>query len=355
MNDAVLTARVTVPGRLHVDLSVGAGCTAIVGASGAGKSTLLHVVAGLLDAPGATVRFGDRTWQDDRTAVPPERRGIGLQFQDSRLFPHLTVRGNLDYPRRHGTGRAAELPDPLDCARALGLDGLLDRPATALSGGETRRVALARALAAARTLLLLDEPLGGLDQGTRERILPWLRRCLAQARVPCLLVTHSLAEAAFLARDVIVLDEGGVVAHGDPMTVLPMRAAVSSLRDEDTENLLPGRVGRDGRSVQVGGVHFSVAAHDLPAGADVILRLAAGDVLIGLSRHGDLSARNMVDGIVAALHPVPDGVLAAVDLGADVVVLVSLTEGAVDALGLKPGRAVVLYVKTTALRLSTAV
>jgi molybdate transport system ATP-binding protein len=305
---ALLSVAVSVPGRLDVDLSLRERCTALVGASGAGKSTLLHVVSGLLRAPGARVHLAGRALDDADVHVRPEARGIGLQFQEARLFPHMTVRENLAFPARHG-GRTGT-PDPDACARALGIESLMDRRASDLSGGEARRVALARALAAARDLLLLDEPMGGLDEATRERVLPWLHGMLATTRVPTLLVTHRMSEATFLAGEVVALEGGRVVEQGPPLDVLPHFTTVSSRREEDAENLLAGTVGEDGASVHVDGVTLKVASHGLPSGAPVAVRLRAGDIIVGLSRHDDL--------------------------------------------WLSVGRDVVLYVKTTALTLSTA-
>ncbi len=346
-----LEVRAVVPGRLDVDLALGAGCTAVVGPSGAGKSTLLGVIAGLVHEARARVVLRGRTLDDEHgTRVPTADRGLGLQFQEARLFPHLSVRGNLAFPSRHG-GRSGT-PDPVACAAALGIADLLDRPAAELSGGEARRVALARALAAGSELLLLDEPLGGLDDGARERILPWLHRLLRAHPVPTLMVTHRMSEALYLADDAVVIEDGRVVAQGQPFDVLPARASVSSQREQETENLLAGVVGPDGCSVRVGSASLTVAAHDLPVGASVAVGLRAGDIVVGLSRHDDLSARNVLDGRIVALHPVADGLLARVDVGTTL--LVSLTRHAADELGLAVGRDVVLYLKTTALRVSPA-
>ncbi|MED5330080.1 MAG: ATP-binding cassette domain-containing protein [Planctomycetota bacterium] len=356
MSENILNVQAEIPGRLNVHLSLGEGCTAILGQSGAGKTTLLHLLAGLLPQGDVTISHRGEIWQDNKRTLPPEQRGVGLQFQESRLFPHLTVRENLDYPRRHGQricppGEAWPL-SPADCAEALGISHLLDRPADALSGGEERRVALARALAAAGQVLLLDEPLGGLDDTTRDSILPWLYAMLRVSPVPILLVTHSLSEAMLLAQRVVVLDGGRVTADGSPEEILPGSLAVSSLREEDAENLLLGTVEEDGRSVRSENLALSVAAHDLLPGTSVSLRLKAADVLVGLSRHDDLSAQNVLDGTVTAIHEVPDGVLASVDAGAPL--LVSLTHQAVEDLDLAPGRAVVLYIKTTAVRVSAS-
>ncbi len=352
-----LELRVRVAGRLDVDLFLGPGCTAIVGPSGAGKSTLLAALTGLIDVDEARITVAGRTL-DDRTPdsraagvnLPPEARGIGLAFQEARLFPHLTVRRNLRFPVERG-GRTGT-PDVDACAAALGITALLDRPADQLSGGEARRVALARALAAATDLLLLDEPLGSLDEGTRERILPWLHGLIRNSRVPTLIVTHRMSEAALLADHVVVIEGGKVVEQGAPLDVLPHRATVSSLRDEEAENLLAGTAGDDGHSVHIGSAVLSVAAHDLRPGEPVTVRLAAGEVIVGLSRHDDLSACNALDGKIVAIHEVDDGRLAVVDVG--VMLFVSLTADAVAGLGLEPGREVVLYIKTTALRIATA-
>jgi molybdate transport system ATP-binding protein len=179
------------------------GITALTGPSGAGKSTVLHVVAGLVRAEGQ-VRFGDEVLAGPGIFVPPHRRRFGVVFQDHRLFPHLTVRGNLLYgaPDDTGLARVVDL---------LGIDALLSRRPRDLSGGETQRVALGRALLSQPRMLLLDEPLAALDAARKAEVMPYLRAVCEGAGVPILYVSHSTDEIAALAGQVLRMEAGRLV------------------------------------------------------------------------------------------------------------------------------------------------
>jgi molybdate transport system ATP-binding protein len=195
--------------------------TGLFGASGAGKTSLINMIAGLLRPDRGSIAIDDETL-DDTTAnlhVPPHRRRIGYVFQDARLFPHLDVRQNLDYGRR--MNRLAE--DPAQRARVadlLEIGGLLDRRPGKLSGGERQRVALGRALLSKPRLLLLDEPLGSLDEGRKVEILPYLVRLRDEAGIPMVYVSHDAAELRQLATQIVMLRGGRVTALGG-VKVLP--------------------------------------------------------------------------------------------------------------------------------------
>ena len=192
---------------LDVRLALGVEVVALVGASGAGKTTLLRALAGLERLEGG-VRLGAETWQDARRFVPTHRRGVGFVAQNDALFPHLTVAENLAFgARRAGEGGSQAVEAA--CA-LLDLAPLMNRTTQKLSGGERRRVALARALASRPRLLLLDEPLSGLDPESKAALLPALRSALAAVGAPVLLVTHDPAEAEALATRRLVMRAGRV-------------------------------------------------------------------------------------------------------------------------------------------------
>ena len=177
------------------------GITALSGPSGSGKTTLLRCIAGLEHRVRGTVSFAGEDW----TSLPSQRRGAGFVFQDARLFSHLTVFGNLNYGarRRGATGDAvAAVIDALD------LRGLLHRRPNTLSGGETRRVALGRALASAPRILLLDEPLAGLDQARKAELLPYIAHAVAAFGVPAIYVAHSSSELAYIADRTLGIADG---------------------------------------------------------------------------------------------------------------------------------------------------
>ena len=197
--------------------------TGLFGASGAGKTSLISMIAGLLQPDRGVITL-DGEILDDTAAgvhVPSHRRRIGYVFQDARLFPHLDVRQNLDYGRR--MNRVTE--DPAQRRRVtdlLDIGGMLDRRPGQLSGGERQRVALGRALLSKPRLLLLDEPLGSLDEGRKVEILPYLVR-LRDEGIPMVYVSHDAAELRQLATRIVMLRNGRITALGG-VTVLPAGA-----------------------------------------------------------------------------------------------------------------------------------
>jgi molybdate transport system ATP-binding protein len=196
--------------RLDVDLTLPAGMTGLLGPSGAGKTRTLDVVAGLLAPVTGLVAIDDEVLTDTArgVAVPPHRRRIGYVFQDSRLFPHLTVRQNLEYGRWLARRRQDGSVTFDGLVSLLALGPLLGRHPARLSGGEQRRVALGRALLSSPRLLLLDEPLGSLDAGKRQEVLPYLDTLIAELRLPMIYVTHDAREIEGRASAVVRIEEG---------------------------------------------------------------------------------------------------------------------------------------------------
>ncbi|MDB5619730.1 molybdenum ABC transporter ATP-binding protein [Tardiphaga sp.] len=189
--------------------------TGLFGTSGAGKTSLVSMIAGLVRPDRGHIAINGDTLYDGAAGldVPPHRRRIGYVFQDARLFPHLNVAQNLDYGRR--MNRLAQ--DPAQEARInklLDIGDLLDRRPGDLSGGERQRVALGRALLSRPRLLLLDEPLGALDEERKAEILPYLVRLRDEADIPMVYVSHDADEMRQLASDVVMLKRGRVAAFG---------------------------------------------------------------------------------------------------------------------------------------------
>jgi molybdate transport system ATP-binding protein len=189
--------------------------TGLFGASGAGKTSLINMIAGLLRPDHGVIALDDDILDETEKGVhvPPHRRRIGYVFQDARLFPHLSIDENLDYGRR--MNRLAD--DPAQKKRVtdlLDIGHLLDRRPGKLSGGERQRVALGRALLSKPRLLLLDEPLGSLDEGRKVEILPYLVRLRDEANVPMVYVSHDAAEMRQLATQIVMLRNGRVTALG---------------------------------------------------------------------------------------------------------------------------------------------
>jgi molybdate transport system ATP-binding protein len=204
-------------GALHlaVQFQAAGGATALFGPSGAGKTSLVNMIAGLLKPDRGSITLDDTILFEAAKAInlPPYRRRIGYVFQEGRLFPHLSVRQNLDYGRRL-SGRPRNATEFERIASLLGITHLLHRRPRMLSGGERQRVAIGRALLMQPRLLLLDEPLASLDAGHKGEILPYLVRLRDQAAIPMVYVSHIAAEVHQIATTVVRLDDGHVVAAG---------------------------------------------------------------------------------------------------------------------------------------------
>lgn len=211
---------------LRVDAVLEGRVTAIFGASGAGKTSLLEVIVGLRRQREGTVRIDDRVLADANAGLflPPERRAIGYVPQDGALFPHLSVRKNLLYGVRAREGETRELTVE-HVTDVLEIGALLDRAVATLSGGEKQRVALGRALLTAPRLLLLDEPLAGLDAPLRERLMPYLARIRDEFKRPMIYISHSPDEVVGLCDDVVVLERGQIVKRGTPSDLFTISAA----------------------------------------------------------------------------------------------------------------------------------
>lgn len=327
------------------------GVTGLFGPSGSGKSTLLRVIAGLERHASGRVVMGSEVWQDRGSHLPAERRGVGYVFQDTRLFPHLTVRGNLDYALRRARGLGG--PGMEEVVTALDLAPLLMRRPAALSGGEKQRVAVGRALLTAPKLLLLDEPLAALDEARKGEILPYLERLRDQSRVPMLYVSHSIGEIARLAQNMVVLRDGRVLRAGAAVDVLSDPDAVPMVGPREAGALIEARIiahhedGLTELSVSAGRLWLPrIEAHP-----DEVLRMRipAQDVILARNRPECLSALNILPVTVTEVR-IGEGPGAIVQLQAGTDrILARLTRRSVDALGLRPGVAAYAVIKSVAL------
>ncbi len=206
--------------------------TSLFGPSGSGKSTLLEFIAGLRRPAEARICFGGKVLIDTRREIdiPPQRRQVGLVFQDHLLFPHLTVRGNLEFgQRRQRPQRRIEWERVIE---VLELKPLLDRRPKGLSGGERQRVALGRALLSEPDLLLLDEPLSGLDESLGDRIMTYIARVIEEWRIPSLIVSHQKSVVLRLCDWVVILEQGKVTGQGRPRELLTASQAADCAASE---------------------------------------------------------------------------------------------------------------------------
>ena len=329
------------------------GITAIFGPSGSGKTTLLNCIAGLATPDEGEVRVLGQTLYSStlRRNVPPERRRFGYVYQDSTLFPHMSVGENIRYgydltPREH---RRIE---PMQLVELFELTHLLDRGTAGLSGGEAQRVALARALATSPRLLLLDEPLASLDARFRGLILRYLKRVWQELRTPMLYVSHSVSEVMALAESVLVMRDGRRVDQGRPVNALAQSGAVAFEGGSSIENVLDAEVIRRGPELGVatlglGRVEMAAADVGAEPGETVSLFIRAGDIIIALEKPRRISARNLLTATIREVHRVGPRVLVFVDVGDRL--MVEVTHAAAEDLSLRVGQEVFLIVKSNSI------
>jgi molybdate transport system ATP-binding protein len=335
--------------------------TALFGPSGSGKTSLVNIIAGLIRPEEGRIAVDGRTLVDTALGkfVPKHRRRIGYVFQDARLFPHMTVRQNLAYGRFFAP-RSERYSDEKMVVDLLGIGGLLERRPDGLSGGEKQRVAIGRALIASPRLILMDEPLASLDEPRKAEILPYIGRLRDETKVPIVYVSHSVAEVAQLATDVVLLVAGAVAASGPAAEVLQRLDLLPDDEIGEGGALLDMTVDRHdekfGMSVLVSAAgEIRVPKIDARPGARVRLRIRARDVMVATEAPRGLSALNVLAGRIAGLK---SGSGALVDVKIDcngMPVLARLTRQSTHALGLRLGQEVYAVVKTVSFdRANTA-
>jgi molybdate transport system ATP-binding protein len=343
---------------LDVDLTIpGRGVTALFGHSGSGKTTLLRCIAGLERAPGGHISVAGEVWQDGDHFTPTYKRPLGYVFQEASLFPHLSVKNNLEYGRKRvdaSHGHKVSLDQAIDL---LGIGHLLDRKPDRLSGGERQRVAIARALALSPRILLMDEPLAALDLARKQEILPYLERLHDELAIPILYVSHSPDEVARLADHIVAMEGGRAVAQG-PLVETLARLDLPIHLGEDAGVVLDAVVAERDAQWQLAratfadnpeaGVWVRDSGHE--AGHHVRVRILARDVSLAVTRHSGTSIQNILPGVVETLaddtHPAL--ALVRVNVGG-VKVVARLTRRSAHDLGLTPGQIVYAQIKAVAL------
>lgn len=337
---------------LNVTLKLPAGITIVFGPSGAGKTTLLECIAGLIEPNRGTISVVGRVLFDrnENVNIRPQNRRIGYVFQDLALFPHLSVRKNVEYGL---SGLSAdERKERVEKILAsFRIAHLHSRKPAQISGGERQRVALARALVTDPPALLLDEPLAGLDAATKSKIMDDLRAWNAARRIPILYVTHSREEVFALGERMVVLENGRVSAQGVPHEVMstPRQETIAEL--SGFENILEATVtaahaDRGTMSCHISGTTVELETPLVRAAVRSNLRIGirAGDILLAVNKPVGLSARNILLGELISLEKRDVIVMAKVDCGVEMTV--QLTLAARDYLQLKTGLDVWLIVKT---------
>lgn len=285
-------------GNLTLDISTevpGQGITAIFGLSGAGKTSLINAVSGLTRPNSGQIILNDRILFDcsRKIYLPAEKRRIGYVFQDARLFPHYSTRGNLQYGMRDSMKGQFN-----DIVELLGIGHLLKRFSSTLSGGEKQRVAIGRALLTGPELLLMDEPLASLDVPRKRELIPYLERLSKDVNIPILYVTHSMEEILRLAEQVIVLNSGKVIASGELESVWSSDAMIPWLQQEEQSSVINVTLLRHHQHYSMSGLALGehclwVNKIDAAPGQRLRIKINAADVSLVLEPPIQSSIRNI--------------------------------------------------------------
>jgi molybdate transport system ATP-binding protein len=328
--------------------------TVLFGPSGSGKSTLLRALAGLEQPRRGFIRFDSQQWFDSaaRISLPPQKRRVGLLFQELALFPHLTVRRNIEYGLATPSSRQSKewVKSLLSLCR---LEGLEDRLPRQLSGGQKQRVALARTLAPAPQLLLLDEPLSALDTPTRQELREDLRAILNAIQVPVLLVTHDQTEAIALGDRVAIMLEGCVQQIGPVQEVFSRPANEKVAAAVGVETVFPCRIveAKEGLLIlEAGKARIYAVDCGLSVGMEMFLCVRGGEISIEKSDSSlPTSTRNHLAGKIISIRPEGSLVRVLLDCGLPLTAL--LTRRSCEELNLREDDRVLAAFKATSVHL----
>jgi molybdate transport system ATP-binding protein len=327
--------------------------TALFGRSGSGKTSVIDMVAGLVRPDAGTVTVDGRVLFDGakRIDLPPARRRIGYVFQEGRLFPHYTVRGNLVYgmERTPPAERFIRFDSVVD---VLGIAPLLDRRPGRLSGGEKQRVAIGRALLTSPRLLLMDEPLASLDGARKAELLPFIAQLPSQFDVPILYVSHAVDEVLRLADQLVLMDGGRSVDSGTVEAVMSRPSFATVSGGQELASVITATVLQHDRLHGTTHLSFPGGVIRVPllaveSGRSVRVRIDAGDVMLALSRPTGLSVQNIFSAHVASLRGENGLVDVGLDLGCPLFAQIS-AQACAD-LGLKIGMPLFALVKSAAI------
>lgn len=329
------------------------GITALFGPSGSGKTTLLRCIAGL-ERTNGVLQINNETWQDDSHFIPTHQRPLGYVFQEASLFPHLSVRANLEYGYRRL--KPADRRVPLEqVIEWLGLAHLLGRlDANSLSGGERQRVAIGRALATSPRILLMDEPLAALDTSSRQEILPYLERLHRELAIPVIYVSHALDEVARLADHLLLLQKGRIIASGTLGETLA-RLDLPTAHLDDAGVVIEANVVLHDEAYQLTKLDFSggnlwVGKVPQAIGSKVRARVLARDVSIATVMPHGSSISNIIPACISEIRDEgSDKVLVRMTIGDSAILLSRITRRSRDLLNLTIGMNVFAQVKSVVL------
>lgn len=340
--------------QLDIDLSLPlTGITGILGHSGSGKTTLLRCIAGLEELEVGQITVGDDVWHSVSKSVPTFQRSIGYVFQEASLFEHLTGKENLNFALKRADAEIGQsFFDKI--VATLGIEPVLSRYPSQMSGGERQRVAIARAVLTKPRLLLMDEPLAALDIARKKEVLSYLEEIRNEFDIPIIYVSHSLNEVARLSDYVIVLERGKIIANGLPTEVFS-RIDLPIEFEDDFGVVLEGKVLEKDSEWQLNCVEFDQAKLWIKDNGENIektvrARILARDVSITLENHQDTSILNRIPAVIAEISPDKDDSMSLIRLssGKDYIVA-RITNKSLHALQLEKGMSVCAQVKSVAL------
>ena len=327
-----------------------AGVTALIGPSGAGKTTLARILCGLKDDASGSIAFNGKTLLD--TTIKPQlfvkARNIGLVMQDPALFPTMTVHDNIMLGNNLSDGELNILLRITDTAR------LMERMPTTLSGGEARRVATARAMAARPSMLILDEPMNGLDPKRRREIMTLVRTLAHASGTPVMLITHQLEEMLFAADHALLIEAGHVLAAGPVETVLSATETQRLLGIDDAGCLLTATViGREDQLLvaDISGETLYIADDGEPDGATLRLRIMARDIALSPKKLDGISVLNQLQAKIISIDEGPSDALVTLALAKPGVTMQSrITRKSRAAMGLAAGDTLYCLIKAVAVK-----
>lgn len=337
---------------LDVELTLPArGVTVVFGPSGSGKTTLLRCLSGLEKAPSGYMKIADQVWQDEETFIPIQERKIGLVFQESRLFPHLSIQDNLlyGYQRTQPADRNLQLDE---VAQVLNLEALLKRRPEKLSGGERQRVAIGRALLTSPKLLLMDEPLASLDMQLKAEIIPFIKRIENKFKTPIVYVTHSINEVLQLVDTMVILKSGKVENIGSVEEVFSDVQSREAIGDEQLGAVLETLVLEHDEEFGLTRLDFMgqvlhVPRQNMSVGQNLRVHIHSRDVSLSTeSPSGATSVLNILRAKVEKVGVIDlKGYSVDIELDAGRPILATITRKSLANLNLQPGQAIYAHIK----------
>lgn len=335
--------------QLDVDVQSSSRILGLFGPSGSGKTTVLNCLAGTATPDEGAVRIGETTWFDSQQSIntPVRQRRVGYVFQDGLLFEHMSVLKNMTYGFESNS-RGPKLQEVVDI---LGIGDLLERRPCDLSGGQRRLVAVGRALLRHPLILLLDEPLTGLDAPLAGRVIVSLKRVLEQFDIAAVYVSHAISDVIYFCHEAVVLREGRVIAQGPPTQVIARQGVLDEQHLAELRNVFvvesAGAADGDVSRFRVGAHELTVYARFEGAAKSATLAVRACDIMLATRRPEGISARNILPGRVTRIEPVGSKVIVFVDVG--LTWMVEVGRAAVTELGLQPEREVFVIIKASAI------